>query len=73
MFRCVRIELPPPDTKRWTVRCKAAVVEAVRTGIISLEEACLRYGLTNEECLSWQRTIEQHGIPGLRSVRDLPE
>ena len=53
------IELPPPDTKHWTVRRKAAVVEAVRIGMISVQEACLRYGLTIEEFLSWQRTIEQ--------------
>ena len=63
------IELPPPDTKHWTVRRKAAVVEAVRIGMISVQEACLRYGLTIEEFLSWQRTIEQHGIPGLRATR----
>ena len=30
------IELPPPDTKRWVARRKAAVVEAVRMGQISL-------------------------------------
>ena len=67
--RRVAIELPPPDTKRWTARRKAAVVEAVRIGMISVQEACLRYGLTIEEFLSWQRTIEQHGIPGLRATR----
>jgi len=69
MSRRMTIELPPPDTKRWTVRRKAAVVEAVRTGMMTLEEACLRYRLTDEECLSWQRTVEQHGIPGLRATR----
>jgi hypothetical protein len=31
------IELPPPDTKRWVVRRKAAVVWAVRRGMISFE------------------------------------
>jgi hypothetical protein len=69
MSRRMTIELPPPDTTHWTVRRKAAVVEAIRIGMITLEEACLRYGLTNEECLSWQRAIEQHGIPGLRATR----
>ena len=69
MLRRMMIELPPPDTKRWTVRRKAAVAEAVRTGMMTLEEACARYGLTTEECRSWQRTIEQHGIPGLRATR----
>mgnify|MGYP003694768943 CR=1 FL=1 len=31
--------LPPPDTKRWVVRRKAAVVAAVRGGGITIEEA----------------------------------
>ena len=31
-------ELPPPDTKRWVTRRKAAIVYAVRAGVISLEE-----------------------------------
>ena len=67
------IELPPPDTKRWTVRRKAAVVQAVRIGMISLLEACLRYGLSVEEFLAWQRAVERHGIPGLRVYRDTDE
>jgi hypothetical protein len=53
-----RSNFPPPDTKRWTIRCKAAVVQAVRIGAISLLGACLRYGLSVEEFLSWQRVIE---------------
>jgi len=68
-LRRMAIELPPPNTKRWTVRRKAAVVEAVRIGMISLLEACLSYGLSVEEFLSWQRAVEQHGIHGLRVTR----
>src|SRR5438874_5164371 len=32
-------DLPPPNTRRWVVRRKAAVVTAVRAGRITLEEA----------------------------------
>ena len=32
-------DLPPPDTKRWMTRRKAVIVNAVRTGVISLEES----------------------------------
>ena len=67
-LRCVAIELPPPDIKNWTARRKAVVVEAVRIGMISVQEACMRYDLTVEEFRSWQRTVEQHGIPGLRTT-----
>ena len=44
-------------------------VAAVRGGLISLEEACRRYTLSTEEFISWQRAIEQHGLPGLRATR----
>jgi hypothetical protein len=62
-------DLPPPNTRRWVVRRKAAVVTAVRTGRITLEEALQRYQLTEEEYRSWERALEQHGLPGLRSTR----
>lgn len=61
--------LPPPDTKRWVARRKAAVVTAVRSGAISLEEACRRYHLSEEEFLAWERGIDAHGVAGLRITR----
>ena len=45
-------DLPLPDTKRWVIRRKAEVVAAVRGGLLSLDEACDRYQLTNEEFLA---------------------
>src|SRR5215467_3649866 len=62
-------DLPPSDTKRWVARRKAVVVDAVRNGAISLEEACRRYELSIEEFLAWQRAIESHGVAGLRVTR----
>jgi len=62
-------DLPSPDTKRWVVRRKAVVVHAVRSGAITLQEACRRYRLSVEEFLAWQRAIDRHGIPGLRVTR----
>jgi transposase-like protein len=62
-------ELPPANTKRWVVRRKAAVVAAVQGGKITLEEACRRYQLTEEEFRTWQRAFEAHGLPGLRATR----
>ena len=50
-------DLPPPDTKRWVTRRKAVIVNAVRAGVISLEEVCRRYELSVEEFLAWQRAI----------------
>ncbi len=62
-------DLPPQNTKRWVIRRKAEVVAAVRGGLLSIEEACERYRLTVDECLSWQRAIDKHGLPGLRATR----
>ncbi len=62
-------ELPSPKTKRWVIRRKAEVVAGVRSGLISLEDACARYKLSVEEFLSWQRLIERHGLRGLRTTR----
>src|ERR1700726_1109958 len=62
-------DLPPPDTKRWVTRRKAVIVNAVRTGVISLEEVCRRYELSVEEFLAWERAIDTHGVPGLRVTR----
>jgi flagellar biosynthesis/type III secretory pathway M-ring protein FliF/YscJ len=38
-------------------------------GLLSLEEACSRYTLTVDEFLSWQFSIDQHGLAGLRTTR----
>ena len=62
-------DLPAPNTKRWVIRRKAEVVAAVRGGLLSLEDACERYTLTVEEFLSWQRSIDDHGLAGLRATR----
>ena len=61
--------LPSPDTIRWVTRRKAEVVCAVRGGLLSIEEACRRYRLTVEEFLSWQASVDQHGLAGLRATR----
>ena len=60
-------ELPSPDTKRWTPRRKAAVVEAVLSGVTTIE-VCRRYDLTVEEFVSWQNMMNMHGPPGLRAT-----
>jgi hypothetical protein len=66
-------QTPPPDTKHWTVRRKAAVVEAVRVGMISLQEACLRYDLSVEEFLACSGPSSDTAYPvcaplGCRSI-----
>ncbi len=62
-------DLPPPNIGRWITRRKAEIVTAVRTGRLGLDEACMRYGITVEEFLSWQRLLYEHGLQGLRATR----
>lgn len=62
-------DLPPANTQRWVIRRKAEVVAAVRGGLLTLDEACERYSLTNEEFLAWQQSIDRHGLAGLRATR----
>jgi hypothetical protein len=61
--------LPPPDTQRWVMRRKAQVVAAVRGGILTFEEACQRYSLSEEEFKSWISLLDAHGVRGLRATR----
>ncbi|RST31957.1 DUF1153 domain-containing protein [Sphingomonas ginkgonis] len=61
--------LPPSNTTRWVVRRKAEVVAAVAGGLLSVDEACARYGLSLEEFAGWQRAVDRSGMPGLRVTR----
>lgn len=62
-------DLPPRDTKRWVASRKAAVVAAVRQGLLTDEEACERYALSLEELDSWRGALEEHGVGALRTTR----
>jgi len=61
--------LPPAETQRWSCRRKAAVVIAIRAGVLSSQEACERYMLSLEELAAWEAALDQYGIPGLRVTR----
>jgi len=62
-------DLPPANTKRWVSGRKAAVVAGVRSGLISLEDACQRYGLTEDEFNSWVVNLKNYGMAGLKTTR----
>ena len=60
--------LPPPDTQRWVMRRKAQVVAAVRSGILTFDEACERYRLSQEEFKAWLDLLDHRTIAGLSSA-----
>lgn len=62
-------DLPAPSHSRWTIRRKAEVVAAVKGGLLTVEEACDRYSLADEEIVCWQRSVDRSGMQGLRVTR----
>src|SRR5947207_15941287 len=68
----------PSVRKRWTVRRKAAVIDAVRRGRLSLDQVCRIYTLSLEEFLAWERDMDRywrarapgHPVSDLSSNRD---
>ena len=59
-------ELPRP-TQRWTVRRKAAVIEAVRGGWVPVEEVCRLYTLSVDQLLAnYQAALSAAGQLALR-------
>lgn len=61
--------LPPAHTKRWVASRKAAIVAAVRGGLLSLEDAYRRYALSVDEFLAWQSAFDRAGQSGLQVRR----
>lgn len=61
--------LPDVNTKRWVATRKAQVIEAVRAGVLTLDEACSRYTLSVEEFVSWQKHFDKAGVKGLFTTK----
>lgn len=65
--RPMRLEdLPRPNTKRWVVRRKAAVIVGIEIGLLTEAQAIERYKITAEELAEWRAMLASHGIAGLR-------
>ena len=61
--------LPSPGLKRWSAHRKAEVLAAVDCGLLSVDEACARYGISLDEFLSWNRAVGRAGLHGLSVKR----
>jgi hypothetical protein len=66
--RLTRADLPSPDTRRWVARRKAAVVAAVNGGLMTAEEACRTWDLSEEELQMWRDAVAAHGVNALRTT-----
>ncbi|MGJ8622461.1 MAG: DUF1153 domain-containing protein [Yoonia sp.] len=63
-----RADLPSEKTRRWVASRKAAVVRAVRYGLITQKEALERYALSDEEFESWLSAVAHHGEAALKAT-----
>ncbi len=61
-------DLPPPDTRRWVASRKALVVQAVRSGLLTHEQACARWSLSEEELQGWIDRMQRHGVGALKAT-----
>ena len=68
-MRSADYPLPPVNPLRWTIRIKDEVVMAVERSVLSAEEACARWGLTQEELAGWRSAFAVYGRTGLRATR----
>jgi hypothetical protein len=63
-----RADLPPADTRRWVASRKAAVVRAVKHGLITRADAEARYSLSPEEFDEWLRAVAARGEAALKAT-----
>ncbi|MRU16954.1 DUF1153 domain-containing protein [Roseovarius sp. A21] len=61
-------DLPPPETCRWVVSRKLAVVRGVAYGLISEGDALKQYGLSEEEFHEWVQSVMRDGTEGLKAT-----
>lgn len=64
-----RADLPDTGTRRWVASRKAAVVRAIRGGLITRDEAKEMYAISDEELESWTSAVRRHGETALKSTR----
>ena len=63
-----RADLPDQDTRRWVASRKAAVVRAIKHGLISWQDALDVYDLSDEELQTWHAAVERHGESALKAT-----
>ena len=63
-----RADLPDRTIRRWVASRKALIVRAVESDLITAEEACQWYRLSEEELISWRAAVADHGVRALRAT-----
>jgi hypothetical protein len=63
-----RADLPEAGVVRWVASRKAAVVKAVRHGLVPRAEVIERYGISGEELDAWVEAVDRHGESALKAT-----
>ena len=63
-----RADLPDRTIRRWVASRKALIVRAVDADLITAEEACQWYRLSEEELNSWRAAVADYGVQALRAT-----
>lgn len=63
-----RADLPSADTRRWVASRKASVVKGIQHGLLTAEEACSLYALSDEELEEWLNAVDRHGEAALKAT-----
>jgi hypothetical protein len=63
-----RADLPDPGVVRWVASRKAAVVKAVRHGLVPKGEILDRYGISGEELDAWMDAVDRYGEAALKAT-----
>lgn len=63
-----RADLPPKQTRRWVASRKAAVVRAVKAGLLEREKALELYSLSDAEFSEWERAVDTYGEAALKAT-----
>lgn len=61
-----RSDLPAKTTTRWVASRKLVVVQAVIHDLISFDDACETYELSEEELQSWINNTKEYGPSSLK-------
>lgn len=64
-----RADLPPRETRRWVASRKVKVVQAVKYGLISEDEALKTYDLSPDELESWSAAVDTFGEEALKTTQ----
>ena len=63
-----RADLPPKQTRRWVASRKAAVVRAVKSGLLERDKALELYSLSDSEFSEWERAVDTYGEAALKAT-----